>query len=74
MTPEERTATWQRPVTVRYATVIRENRVVSSIANKTDINPEPPFLDKNQERLFKVIEVGPDVKVGDILPEERAAA
>ena len=73
MTPEERSATWKRPVNVRYATVIRENRVVSAIANITDVAPQPPFLDKVHEQVFEIIEVGSDVKVGDILPAAAAA-
>jgi hypothetical protein len=40
---------------------------VSSIGNKTDINPEPPILAQGTGAPLRVvIEVGPDVKVGDI--------
>jgi hypothetical protein len=67
---EDNGRNWKRPISVRYATIIRENRVVSAIANVTDIDPEPPFLDKIRERFFEIREVGPEVNVGDILPPE----
>jgi hypothetical protein len=61
---EDNGRNWKRPVSVRYATIIKETGEVSVIANITDINPQPPFLDKPN---FEIREVGPDVKIGDRL-------
>jgi hypothetical protein len=53
MSPEERTATWQRPVKTRFATIIKQNRMISAIANIETVDPQPQFLDKNTGAILR---------------------